>query len=180
MKICLYLGIILTLASCGGVETKDEMNIVHEEITVEAATEDIIESYIIEDSDGYSNLREEPGGKVIRKVYTGEKFEIVGDKNKYKKVKFPDASTGYIHNSRVVNFNVKVCECLHSANEIIRKDLDKDFSTGSKTGFSDNWVPSYTKRLVEIFRYNQCPKGCGFLFDHDVIYFKSELQRCLE
>ena len=34
MKICLYLGIILKLASCGGVETKDEMNIVHEEITV--------------------------------------------------------------------------------------------------------------------------------------------------
>ena len=85
MKICLYLGIILKLASCGGVETKDEMNIVHEEITVEAATEDIIESYIIEDADGYSNLREEPGGKVIRKVYTGEKFEIVGDKINIKK-----------------------------------------------------------------------------------------------
>lgn len=146
----------------------------------EFVNHDNSEYYIIEDPDGYSNLREVPSGNVIRKVYVGEKFEILGEENNYKKVKFPDSSTGYIHNSRVVNFNDKVCECLHSADEMIKKDLDKDFSTGSETGFSDNWNPSYTERLVEIFRYNQCPKGCDFLGDHDVIDFQNELQRCSE
>jgi len=140
------------------------------------------EYYIIEDPDGYSNLREAPSGNVLRKVYGGEKFEIIGEENSYKKVMFPDSSTGYIHNSRVVNFNVKVCQCLNSANELIKKDLDKDFSTGSETGFPDNWSPSYTERLVEIFRYNQCPIGCSFLSDPewDGIDIKSEIQRCIE
>jgi hypothetical protein len=151
-------------------ETEEEMEV----------SDDNTEYSIIEDPDGYSNLREVPSGNVIRKVYVGEKFEIIGEVNNYKKVQFSDASTGYIHNSRVVNFNDKVCECLHSADEMIKKDLDKDFSTGSETGFSDNWKPSYTERLVEIFRYNQCPKGCDFLGDHDVIDFQSEIQRCSE
>jgi len=136
------------------------------------------EFYTIKEKDGYSNLREVPGGNVIKEVYEGEKFEIIGEKNDYKKVKFPGSSSGYIHNSRVINFNVKVCECLKAANEIIIKDLDKDFSTGSKTGFPDNWKPTYTERLLEIFRYNLSPKGCGFLADDTVIDLKSEIQRC--
>ena len=172
-KVMTIFGAILfasiNLTSCGSdsksksVEKTNEESAAITEDTNQKSTaivEDIVnddntEYYIIEDPDGYSNLREVPSGNVIRKVYSSEKFEIIGEENKYKKVQFPDASTGYIHNSRVVNFNVKVCECLHSADEMINKDLDKDFSTGSETGFSDNWKPSYTERLVEIFRYNQ-------------------------
>ena len=142
--------------------------------------DDNTEYYIIEDPDGYSNLREVPGGKVVRKVYSSEKFEIIGEENKHKKVKLNDATTGYIHNSRVVNFNVKVCECLNSADLMIKKDLDKDFTSGSETGFPDNSMPSYTVRLLEIFRYNLCPKGCDFLADEEIIDFRSEIQRCEE
>jgi len=94
-------------------------------------------------------------------------------------VKFPDASTGYIHKSRVVNFNFKVCECLHSANELIEKGLDKDFTLGSKTGYTDNSNPTYTEKLVKIFQY-QSPMGCDFLADPSWIGIdlKSEIQRC--
>lgn len=169
-----------TTSSSEADAIKEDTNQKSTAIVENIVNDDNTEYYIIEDPDGYSNLREVPSGNVIRKVYVGEKFEILGEENNYKKVKFSDSSTGYIHNSRVVNFNDKVCECLHSADEMIKKDLDKDFSTGSETGFSDNWNPSYKERLVEIFRYNQCPKGCDFLGDHDVIDFQNELQRCSE
>jgi len=36
-------------------------------------------------SHGYSNLREVPGGKVIRKVYSDEKFGIIGEEENIKK-----------------------------------------------------------------------------------------------
>jgi|TARA_B110000003_G_scaffold174371_1_gene174021 hypothetical protein len=138
------------------------------------------EYFKIEDIDGYSNLRELPGGQVIRKVYNDEKFEVIGEEKKYKKVKFNDTSTGYIHSSRVVNFNDKVCECLNSAFLMVKKDLDKDFSSGSLTGSPDDSTPSLTRRLLEIFRYNLCPKGCDFLYDEDVIDFNTEIQRCIK
>jgi len=59
------------------------------------------ELYRINDPDGYSNLRKSPNGEIIRKVFENETFEIIDEKENYKLVKFPDNSTGYIHNSRV-------------------------------------------------------------------------------
>ena len=184
----LFASVILTSCGGGSIESDakkadlDSLSLSKIDKGEEFVNHDNSEYYIIEDPDGYSNLREVPNGNVIRKVYNSEKFEIIDEENNYKKVKFPDSSTGYIHNSRVVNFNIKVCECLKSAEEIIKKDLDKDFSTGSKTGFPDNWSPSYIERLVEIFRYNQCPGGCDFLSDPSGIGIdiQGELLRCLE
>ena len=95
-------------------------------------------------------------------------------------MKLNDTSTGYIHSSRVVKFNDKVCECLNSAFLMVKKDLDKDFSTASLAGYPDNSTPSLTRRLLEIFRYNLCPKGCDFLYDEDVIDFNTEIQRCIK
>lgn len=58
--------------------------------------------YRIQDPDGYSNLRKVPDGAIVRKVYPGERFEVVGQSGKYKNVKFSDGTSGYIHESRVV------------------------------------------------------------------------------
>ena len=167
------------LTSCGNDSKSQSVVETNKEsvpIVKEIVNDDNTKYYIVEDPDGYSNLRELPEGKVIRKVYNSEKFEITGEEKKYKKVKFHDASTGYIHNSRVVNFNVKVCECLNSAILMVEKDLDKD--PEMETGFSDNSKPLLTERLLEIFRNNQCPKGCDFLGDENIIDFQSEIQRC--
>ncbi len=186
-KVITILGTILLasviLTSCSNVADEKILTNAKEESvqTVEVIEKDNnTEYYIIEDPDGYSNLREEPAGKIVRKVYSGEKFEIIGEENKHKKVKLNDATIGYIHNSRVVNFNIKVCECLNSADLIIKKDLDKEINTGTGTGFSDNLMPSYTERLLGIFRYNLCPNGCDFLADEEIIDFRSEIQRCEE
>jgi len=64
-----------------------------------------IKYYKIQDADGFSNLRKEPNGIVIRKVYPNEKFEVIGSEGSFKKVKFLDGSIGYIHQSRV--FEIK-------------------------------------------------------------------------
>lgn len=142
-----------------------------------ALSGDNAEYFTVVDPDGYSNLRKVPGGAVIREVYNGEKFLIIGEEQNHKKVKFDDASTGYIHTSRVVNFNSKVCECLTAAKAIIDRDIDKD--PKMKTGFSDGSNKSRTERFLEIFRFNQCPEGCDFLSDESLINSESEMLRCL-
>ncbi len=58
--------------------------------------------YKIQDADGYTNLRREPNGEIIRKVYPTEKFEIIGSEKNFKKVKFGNGAIGFIHESRVV------------------------------------------------------------------------------
>lgn len=60
-----------------------------------------LELYHIEDPDGFSNLRDVPGGKVIRKVYPNENFELLEEVDNHYLVKFNDNSQGYIHKSRV-------------------------------------------------------------------------------
>ena len=132
--------------------------------------------FTVVDPDGYSNLRKVPGGAVVRQVYNGEKFKITGEEQNHKKVKFDDASTGYIHTSRVVNFNSRVCECLTAAKAIVEREMDKD--PKMKTGFSDGSNKSRTERFIEIFRFSQCPKGCDFLADESIIDFRTEIQRC--
>ena len=38
--------------------------------------DEIVEFFRIQDPDGWSNLRKTPGGQVLRKVYSDEKFEL--------------------------------------------------------------------------------------------------------
>jgi hypothetical protein len=77
---------------------------VEEEVTmVEKATE--TDKYFkIQDPDGYTNMRDAPGGSIIRRVLPNEKFKVSGLSGKYKVVKFDNGETGYIHNSRVVKY----------------------------------------------------------------------------
>lgn len=66
------------------------------------ATETSIMYYKVQDPDGYANLRSQPKGDVIKKVYDSEKFEIVSTEGDFKKIKLSDGTIGYIHSSRVV------------------------------------------------------------------------------
>lgn len=61
--------------------------------------------FTIDDPDGYTNLRATPGGTVIRKVLENETFEILESGDTYSQVKFADGSTGFIHNSRIIQAN---------------------------------------------------------------------------
>lgn len=61
------------------------------------------ELFEINDPDGYSNLRVSPGGKIIRKVMKGEKFEVIEKGESNSKVKLSDGTMGYIHNSRIIS-----------------------------------------------------------------------------
>ena len=61
------------------------------------------ELFEINDPDGYSNLRVSPGGKIIRKVMKGEKFEVLEKGESNSKVKLSDGTIGYIHNSRIIS-----------------------------------------------------------------------------
>lgn len=57
--------------------------------------------YHIEDADGYSNLRAEPNGEIIRRVYPTEQFRVVESVGNYYKVILSDGTMGFIHSSRV-------------------------------------------------------------------------------
>ena len=61
--------------------------------------------YSINDPDGYTNMRATPGGKIIRKVYKNETFEIVTPGDTHSEVKLADGTTGFIHNSRIAKAN---------------------------------------------------------------------------
>ena len=61
--------------------------------------------YVINDPDGYTNMRATPGGKVIRKVYKNETFEIITPGDTHSEVKLTDGTTGFIHNSRIAKAN---------------------------------------------------------------------------
>lgn len=77
-----------------------------EEVTLQNS-EIEIKYYEINDPDGYSNLRETPAGNILRRVYLGEKFEVLDEMDRHKKVKFSNGETGYIHVSRIVESNNK-------------------------------------------------------------------------
>lgn len=71
----------------------------------ESKTPNSIILYKVQDPDGYSNLRNQPKGEVIKKVYDTEKFEVVSTEGDFKKIKLSDGTVGYIHSSRVVKVN---------------------------------------------------------------------------
>ncbi len=69
---------------------------------VEAAAPNVPRGdYSINDPDGYTNLRATPGGKIIRKVYENETFDIIQPGEPYSKIKLTDGTVGYLHNSRI-------------------------------------------------------------------------------
>lgn len=75
---------------------------------VEAAApvqEEAKQLYVINDPDGYTNMRATPGGKIIRKVYENETFEIITPGDTHSKVKLTDGTVGYMHNSRIASSN---------------------------------------------------------------------------
>ena len=72
---------------------------------IPAANEEVITQYQINDPDGYTNLRDAPGGKIIKKVNEGDKFELLEKGDIYSKVKLADGTVGFMHNSRIVPAN---------------------------------------------------------------------------
>lgn len=87
-------------------EDKEEVKIVNDEmikgVTNNTTNPESIIYYKINDPDGYSNLRKEPKGDIIKKVYDTEQFEVLGEENDHKKIKMKDGTIGYIHKSRVI------------------------------------------------------------------------------
>ena len=75
-----------------------------EEVVFEESTSEELQYFKIEDPDGYTNMRDAPGGSIIRRVLPNEKFRVTGVLDNYKVVRFDNGETGYIHNSRVVKY----------------------------------------------------------------------------
>ncbi len=70
-----------------------------------SAQQEVVQLYSIKDPDGYTNLRATPGGAIIRKVMQNETFELLEAGETYSKIKLPDGTTGFLHNSRIVPAN---------------------------------------------------------------------------
>ena len=70
-----------------------------------AEVQGAVKLYSIQDPDGYTNLRATPGGKIIRKVYENETFDIIQPGVPYSKIKLTDGTVGYLHNSRIKSVN---------------------------------------------------------------------------
>lgn len=58
--------------------------------------------YTVSDPDGFTNLRSEPNGSIIRQINEGEIFKIIASNGEYKKVQLKDGTEGYVHASRIV------------------------------------------------------------------------------
>jgi hypothetical protein len=75
------------------------------EAAAAAPQKQAVQLYSIKDPDGYTNLRATAGGKIIRKVYENETFELVEAGETYSKIKLKDGTTGFLHNSRIAVAN---------------------------------------------------------------------------
>lgn len=58
--------------------------------------------YYVEDEDGWTNLRSEPKGKIIKRVNNFELGKKISQNGDWIQLKFDDKSVGYIHKSRLV------------------------------------------------------------------------------
>ncbi len=80
-------------------------NVSQVEVKSETATPlSAIKYFVVQDPDGFTNLRNAPNGDIVKKVYENQKFEVIGTDGKFKKVKLADGTVGFIHESRVVEF----------------------------------------------------------------------------
>jgi len=64
---------------------------------------------IINDPDGYTNVRNEPAGKVIDKIYQYEIFTLQPKEGSWWSVKLFNGTTGYVHSSRVEIIDINNC-----------------------------------------------------------------------
>ena len=64
-------------------------------------TEEYMQYYHIVDPDGWTNMRYNPNGEIIRKVYSNEEFLVILENEGWSYVMFDDGSSGYIHSSRI-------------------------------------------------------------------------------
>ena len=82
----------------------EEVEAPTEEVQIEQGDTETDIYFKIQDPDGYTNMRDAPGGSIVRRVLPNEKFKVSGESRKYKVVEFDNGETGYIHNSRVVEY----------------------------------------------------------------------------
>ena len=82
----------------------EEVEAPTEEVQIEQEDTETDIYFKIQDPDGYTNMRDAPGGSIVRRVLPNEKFKVSGESRKYKVVEFDNGETGYIHNSRVVEY----------------------------------------------------------------------------
>ena len=76
-----------------GIDTTDAIN---------SSSQEIEKTYfVINDPDGFTNLRDAPNGNIVKKVQKGEKFEIIEKGSSHSKVLLQDGTEGFIHNSRI-------------------------------------------------------------------------------
>ncbi|WP_415325656.1 SH3 domain-containing protein [Chryseobacterium sp. MMS23-Vi53] len=68
------------------------------------------QNYIIQDPDGYTNLRKEKNttSEVLQKVKSGEEVDVLDNTGDWWKVKTQEGKTGYIHKSRIKSYNHSV------------------------------------------------------------------------
>jgi len=85
-------------------EVVEELEAPTEEVQIEQEDTETDIYFKIQDPDGYTNMRDAPGGSIVRRVLPNEKFKVSGESRKYKVVEFDNGETGYIHNSRVVEY----------------------------------------------------------------------------
>jgi hypothetical protein len=85
-------------------EVVEELKAPTEEVQIEQEDKETDIYFKIQDPDGYTNMRDAPGGSIVRRVLPNEKFKVSGESRKYKVVEFDNGEIGYIHNSRVVEY----------------------------------------------------------------------------
>ena len=112
-----------------------------------------VELFKIEDPDGYCNMRETPGGNIIRIVYDSETFEVVDSDGKWKNVKFSDGTTGYIHESRVAAVGP----------DLSIEIFDGEFPQSSTRPLSIEELASYSMDDLKIMR-NEIFARHGYIF----------------
>lgn len=64
---------------------------------------------IIDDPDGYTNVRIKPAGKVIDKIYEHEIFTVQSKDGDWWSVELFNGTAGYVHNSRVEIIEIDNC-----------------------------------------------------------------------
>ena len=67
----------------------------------------ILFRFTVNDPDGWSNLRENPGGKIIDKVNVGDNFLLSKCENDYCRIILQNGRSGYIHISRITSINLQ-------------------------------------------------------------------------
>ena len=60
-------------------------------------------SAVIEDADGFVNVRAAPGAKaaIVATIRAGERFGVVPAGGSWWRVRAPDGTTGFVHGSRI-------------------------------------------------------------------------------